>query len=143
MTTELNNLPEKADYKEIKSLMNKVCWKKTTGMDNESFEKKYTWQRRQKVRLKKFTKLIEQTSWSSFFRVGFHLLSKTPWYYQIRLCKEMGLFLKSKMVWKVPTPLYPKQAVILMEGRVNLALRLLETRLDFTGGYSGTHKTVE
>jgi len=30
-----------------------------------------------------------------------------------------------------------------MEGGVNLALRLLETRLDFTGGYSGTHKTVE
>ena len=40
MTMELNNLQEKADYTEIKSLMIKVWWKKTTGMDTVSFEKK-------------------------------------------------------------------------------------------------------
>ena len=39
MTTELNNLQEKVENIEIKSLMNKVRWKKTTGMITVSFEK--------------------------------------------------------------------------------------------------------
>ena len=43
MTMELNNLQEKADYIEIKSLMIKVWWKKTTGMDTVSFKKKQDW----------------------------------------------------------------------------------------------------
>ena len=39
VTTELNNLQEKVENIEIKSLMNKVRWKKTTGMITVSFEK--------------------------------------------------------------------------------------------------------
>ena len=40
MRTELNNLRVNAEYIEIKSLMNKVSWKKTTGMDTVRFEEK-------------------------------------------------------------------------------------------------------
>ena len=43
MTTELNNLQEKADYIEIKRFMDKVRWKQTTRMGAVSFEKKKDW----------------------------------------------------------------------------------------------------
>ena len=52
--TELNNLQEKADYIEIKSFMNKVLKRKTTGMNTVSFEKKITGLRRLAVPLKMF-----------------------------------------------------------------------------------------
>ena len=45
----VNNLREKVDYKEIKSLVNKVRCKKTTGMDTVIFEKKITGVRRLEV----------------------------------------------------------------------------------------------
>ena len=38
---DLNKLRERVDYIEKKSLMNKVRWENTTGMDTVSFEKNY------------------------------------------------------------------------------------------------------
>jgi len=54
---ELNNLREKADFIEIKSLMNKVHYENTTRM-----EKNYRVETSRKT-LKKFAKLIEHTSY--------------------------------------------------------------------------------
>ena len=40
VTTDLNNLRENDNYIEIKSLMNKVRWEKTIGMNTVSFKEK-------------------------------------------------------------------------------------------------------
>ena len=40
VTTDLNNLRENDNYIEIKSLMNKVRWEKTIGMNTVSFGEK-------------------------------------------------------------------------------------------------------